>query len=266
MVSANLRRYCFFPLVVLIFSCGHNDEKATSKEMPQEQLLKNDMTRYPDSLSVIEKLIEYYRNNGDYDSALAIADNTLKRDSGVAEMWDIKATLHFENGDTANAIKAFETAINIFPLPEYIISLGTLYAETKDKKALTLADALILANRSQAQKEAIFIKGLYYTYTGDKKTAISLFDSCIRMDYTYMFAYREKGVALYDMGRYEDALKVLSKAVTVQNNFDEGYYWMGKCYQQLGRRNEAIQSYQTALMYDADFVEANDSLHALGAR
>ena len=86
------------------------------------------------------------------------------------------------------------------------------------------------------------------------------------MDYTYMFAYREKGVALYDMGRYEDALKVLSKAVTVENNFDEGYYWMGKCYQRLGRRDEAIQSYQTALMYDGDFTEAKDSLHSLGVR
>ena len=143
------------------------------------------------------------------------------------------------------------------------MSLATIYAQTKNPKTLVLAEALIGADKAKVAKEVIFIKGLYYNYTGDKKKAIALFDSCIRLDYTYMFAYREKAIALYDQGKYEDAVKVLTKAVTVQNNFDEGYYWLGNCYKKLNKKEEAIQSYHKALMYDKNFIEARDSLKIL---
>jgi Putative Zn-dependent protease, contains TPR repeats len=252
----------------LALSCqdkNRNGEE-TVAEKPSEKSLKNAIATYPDSLGLREELIDYYRNIGNYDSALAITNQAIQKDSNVAELWDIKATLHFENEDTMASIKAFETAINIYPLPEYLISLGTLYAQTKNKKALMIADALILANKAKAQKEAIFIKGLYYNYTGDKKKAITLFDSCLRIDYTYMFAYREKAIALYDQGKYEEAVKVLTRAVTVQNNFDEGYYWLGQCYEKLNRKDEAIESYQKALLYDKDFVEAREALERLGAK
>ena len=80
-----------------------------------------------------------------------------------------------------------------------------------------------------------------------------------------MFSYREKAIALIDLGKYTEALDVLKKAVTIQNNFDEGYYWMGKCYEKLGREDEAIQSYQTALLYDKNFTEAREALNKLKA-
>ncbi|HEX7458923.1 MAG TPA: tetratricopeptide repeat protein, partial [Ginsengibacter sp.] len=79
----------------------------------------------------------------------------------------------------------------------------------------------------------------------------------------YMFSYREKAIALYDLGKYREALEVLKRAVTVQNNFDEGYYWMGKCYEKLGNKEDAIQSYQTALLYDKNFLEAREALNKL---
>jgi tetratricopeptide (TPR) repeat protein len=78
-----------------------------------------------------------------------------------------------------------------------------------------------------------------------------------------MYAYREKGIALYQEKKYEEAIKVLSRGVTLQNNFDEGYYWMGKCYEKLNEKNEAIQSYQNALLYDKDFIEARKALERL---
>ena len=80
-----------------------------------------------------------------------------------------------------------------------------------------------------------------------------------------MFAYREKGIALYDMGKYEDAVIVLDKAVTLQNNFDEGYYWLGRCLEKLNKPNEAIEEYKMALLYAPDYVEAKEALERLKA-
>src|ERR1035437_2730349 len=228
---------------VSIIACNNKEDDTETKTeaVSPEKKLKEDIAIYPDSLLLTQKLIEYYSDNGNYDTALAITDKAISKNPDVVELWDIKATLYFQNGDTIAAIKSFEKAIDIFPLPKYIISLGTLYAQTKNPKGLILADALIGADKAKAAKEAIFIKGLYYNYINDKK----------------------KAIALYDQGKYEEALKVLTRAVTIQNNFDEGYYWLGNCYKKLNKKEEAIQSYHIALMYDKDFIEARDSLKIL---
>ena len=81
-----------------------------------------------------------------------------------------------------------------------------------------------------------------------------------------MIAYREKAIALYDQALYEEALGVLEKATILQNNFDEGYYWMGRCYEKLNRKEEAIDAYKTALIYDPEFQEAQEGLTRLGVK
>jgi tetratricopeptide (TPR) repeat protein len=75
-----------------------------------------------------------------------------------------------------------------------------------------------------------------------------------------MYANREKAIALYSQTKYEEAIKVLNRAVTLQNNFDEGYFWLGKCYEKLNRKDEAIESYQNALLYDKNYIEAREAL------
>jgi len=268
MAYNRLTCFIFSTTVLFICSCNNNSDNSNTivQPIPKEQQLKNAVSQYPDSLLLIENLIEYYRNNGSYDTAISLTDRAIKRDSENVELWDIKGTLLYENGDTLKSIKAYETAINIYPLPEYIISLGTLYAQTKNPKALTMADALLIADKAKAQREALFIKGLYYAYTSNKQKAINFFDSCISIDYTYMFAYREKAIALYDMGKYGSALEVLNRSVTIQNNFDEGYYWRGKCYEKLDRKQDAIENYQMALLYDKNFIEAKEALARLSGK
>jgi len=252
-------------VISIIFSCNNSvDDKMQSyAEQNSKESLKNAIKEYPDSLTMVQDLIELYRNEGAYDSALALTEAQIKKDSDNAYLWNMKATLLFENEDTISAIKSLEHAINIYPLPEYLVALATIYAEIKNPKSIIIADELLKANRVKSGKDAMFVKGLYYSYTNDKERAIVYFDSSIHMDFTYMFSYREKAIALYDLGKYAAAIEVLKKAVTIQNNFDEGYYWMGKCYEKTGRKDDAIQSYQTALLYDKNFIEAREALERM---
>ena len=261
MIKTSLGIIAFFAFFTIISCNNSNDDNVqSSTELNPKESLKNAIREFPDSLTLVQNLIEMYRDEGAYDSALSLTDKQIKKDSGNAYLWNMKATLLFENEDTLNAIKSLEHAINIYPLPEYLVALGTIYAEIKNPKSLMIADGLLKANRVKSGKDAMFVKGLYYSYTNDKKKAITYFDSSLHMDFTYMFSYREKAIALYDLGKYTEALEVLKKAVTIQNNFDEGYYWMGKCYEKLGREDNAIQSYQTALLYDKNFTEAREAL------
>lgn len=264
------KKLCLVILGVIagcVYSCSSGENEPPVKQfISQEQELKNLVAKYPDSLLLTENLIEYYSNKGSYDTAINVTVTAIKKDSGNVELWDIMGTLQYQNGDTLKAIEAYETAINIYPLPEYIISLGTLYAQTKNPKALVMADALLIANKAKAKREAMFIKGLYYTYASDKKKALLFFDSCISNDYTYMYAYREKAIILYDEGKYEEALTVLTRAVTIQNSFDEGYYWLGRTYEKLDDVQKAKENYQMALLYDKNFIEAKEALAKLEAK
>ncbi|MEO6329242.1 MAG: tetratricopeptide repeat protein [Ginsengibacter sp.] len=264
MVNKQFHLATLSAITLLTYSCSNGEEDHPGKQVvSEERRLKTLMVQYPDSVLITENLIEYYRNNGSYDTAIIATREAIQKDSANVDLWDIMGTLQYENGDTMQAIKAYEIAIDIYPLPEYIISLGTLYAQTKNQKALEMADALIVGDRANAKREALFIKGLYYNYISDKKRAIAFFDSCISKDYTYMFAYREKAIALYDQAKYEEASKVLTRAVTIQNNFDEGYYWLGKCYEKLSNMQKAKESYQMALLYDKNFIEAKQALARL---
>lgn len=261
-------KYLSLLIVIFFAACTNNDStpKKNDQALTQEQQLKNAITQFPDSALLTENLIQYYREAGNYGQAISVINNAIKKDSSNARLWDIKATLDIENNDTLASIQSFEKAIAFYPDPKYIISLGTLYAQTKNASALQMADALLLATKANADKEAYFIKGLYYSFTNNKQKAISFFDKCLSLSYTYMDAYIEKALALYDLAKYTEALAVLDKALTLQNNFEEGYYFRGRCLEKLSRPMEAVEAYQMALSYDPQYVEAKEALAKLGVK
>ena len=231
-------------LILFFLAACHEEDKPVHHHGPDPnsiEAIKQEIKQHPDSLMLKENLIEAYRNKGYYDSALSIADQEIGKDSGSAYLWNIKATLYFENNDTGNAINSLKHAIAIYPLPDYLVALATVYAETKNEKCLTIANELITSNKSKYGRDAYFIKGLYYNYKSQS----------------------QKAIALYQMAKYQDAITVLKRAVTIQNNFDEGYYWMGRCYEKLNKKDDAIESYQNALLYDKNYAEARDALQKL---
>ena len=254
----------YFAALFLFFSCtNEKKEPKISHHSNSLESLKKAVTNHPDSLLLVHDLIEQFRNEGHYDSAVALTDQQIQKDSGNAYLWHIKATLYFENDDTLEAIDALKHAIDIYPLPEYLAALGTIYAEIKNRNALAIADELIQLNTDKSSKHAFFIKGLYYNFSNKPDSAILFLDRSLQLDYTYMYAYREKAIALYQLQKYEEAINVLRRAVTLQNNFDEAYFWMGKSYEKLDQKQDAILCYQNALLYDKDYMEAKEAMERL---
>jgi tetratricopeptide (TPR) repeat protein len=153
--------------------------------------------------------------------------------------------------------------IKIKPRPEYLMSLGTLYALTKDPLALAMGD-LLMSPVGNAANQGLFIKGMYYNNIGEKENAIAFLDKCLSLDYSNLLAYREKAMAEYDLGKYLEALKTLELSLAVKKNYDEAYYWMGRCYEKLGKKQEAIDNYKMALQLSPDYVEPKDALGKMG--
>jgi len=260
-------KYIFqITFTVLLFACNSKKEeaeKANNVIETKENALKEATKKYPDSITLIQNLAAYYLDMQNYDAALNTINNAIAKDSNNAELLDNESIIFAQKGDTLNAIKSLEKAVDKLAAPQYIISLGALYAQSKNPQALAMADALLFANKAGAEKEAYFIKGLYHSYNNEKEKAISFFDKCISINYTFMDAYLEKGIALYDLKKYSEAATVLQKAVMLQNNYDKGYYYLGRCFEKLNNKEDAIEAYKMALVYDPNYEEAQDALARL---
>ncbi len=259
----------FTCLVVLVFfiACNNNEQPITKIDTPtKEKEMKDAISKFPDSMQLREHLIQYYEDNGSIELALAAMNNALQIDSGDTRFWDKKAQLHLYNNDTLNAIKSYEKAASIYPDPQFIMSAGLLYAKKNNSIALTIADVLASNKKANALKEAQLIKGIYFSKSGDVNTALNYFDKSLSLDYTFMLAYKEKASLLFDLSKFDEAIKVLKKAVTLQNNYEDGYYWLGKCYEKLNDSANAIENYRKAIFYFPDFDEAKDALGKLGVK
>lgn len=259
----------FFIIAVTLFiaSCNGNDDTTDDAVQPAgdiQQELKDQIKKYPDSILLRETLIQNYRDSGDYDAAIAEAKTTITKDSLNGVLWEHLFWLYYEDQDTANAIASLEKAVSLNADPQYYITLGSVYAETKNPNALIIANKLAAEPTGAYKKEALFIPALYYSRIGEGEKAIPLFDQSLEVEYTYLDAYREESICLYNMGRYQDAIKKLQKATSVKSDYTVAYYWLGRCYEKLNDKKEAIDNYQSAIQIDPDYDEAKDALKSIG--
>ena len=142
---------------------------------------------------------------------------------------------------------------------EIINKLAYQYAETKNSKAIQLADSLISKDSQRLFAEPYYIRGMYYSNISDRTKAIESFDATIKQDHRYLNAYIEKGKILLDQKKTNEALKTFELANTITPSFPDAWYWMGRCQEILGDKAEAKQSYEKAFELDNTFTQAKEA-------
>lgn len=261
------RRFALANLSLVLFcfltGCDNQDKLPEKPQLTGSAAILENLKNFPDSFLLYEEAVQFYRDADKYDSAIFYASKAIEKDTTISRFWYIRGTLMIENGDTLAGIKNLERSVAIATDPRVLSELGRIWAVTKNPKALKVSTVLQDSKEEKASLDAWFIEGLYYSSIGRKAEAISWFDKCLKLSYTYMEAYIEKGNALYDLGKYEAAVSVFQKAVTVQNNFDIGYYYLGRTLEKLNRKDDAAEAYRTALMYDKNYADARDALQRL---
>jgi tetratricopeptide (TPR) repeat protein len=243
---------------------GNSDIKADSLTDPIT-LLEKSIKAYPDSLILMAKLSDLQEEKGQLDLALATIDKGLQRDSTAAIFHNRKASLLLAKGDTSGAISGLLKSLAYAPEQTDIhAELGFLYAAQKKKNALMVADFLLTQTKEPAlQTQARFMKGIYYANIGDKKNAMLYFNECIINDYTFIDAYMEKGILLYNDKKYADAQKAFEKALTISNTHAEAYFWTGKCLEALNKKEEALDYYKKTIGLDEKITEAAEGIKRL---
>ncbi|MGN6436753.1 MAG: tetratricopeptide repeat protein [Agriterribacter sp.] len=259
-----------FLLAVLACSCGSDQgsekliEAADENALLIEQLQKK-VQLNPDSLGTRYQLMNALAHAGKYKEALLQNDTLMSEDTANAALWYRKGDILLQRGDSANGIAALQQSVVIAPaFAEPQLQLAAIYANRSNAEAVALADKIIsMSSEARVASQARFIKGLYYSNVNETDKALAQFDECIKNDYTFLDAYIEKGLLLYDKKKFAEALAVFERAIQISNTFADAYYQAGRCEAALGNKESAKAYYQKALGLDKNFTAAREALNTL---
>ncbi|MFT3705765.1 MAG: tetratricopeptide repeat protein [Agriterribacter sp.] len=253
--------------IAWLIACNNGDDKKNppiDAVGPTAELvnLRKAIALRPDSLGLRYMLMDELLKNKLYNEALAESDTLLKVDTASAAVWYRRGDILLQKGDTVASIQALQNALKGGPLfMEPQLQLAAIYSNQSKPEAVAVADKIIqYAQDQKYATQARFIKGLYYSNINDKTKALEQFNECIKNDYTFLDAYVEKGLLLYDQKNYKEAMRVFEQTIQVSNGFAEGYYNAGRCEEALGNKAEAITYYQKAIGLDKSFTIAQEAL------
>jgi len=218
-----------------------------TKEIPNSFLLKLSLARAYDA-------------QGKTNDALRLCNEMSEANPQQVDVLKLKASLLDKLKDPFSSLAILEKAYALTPFDiELNYMLALKYAESKNSKVLILCDSLIKKDSLKIHAEPYYYKGIYYSNIHDRINALNMFNTAIQHDYYFLDAYIEKGAVLYEQKKFNDALKVFQLVNTISATFADAYYWMGKCQQALGQKDEARTNYQRAYGLDKTFIEAKDS-------
>lgn len=259
-------------LLVLFFACKSKPKNESPDAMPTEampapvQQLFTQVDKFPDSMGLRLRLVNALDSLGAYQRAMGQMDSLIRRDSLNYGLWFRKAKLQENTHDTSGALKSYRYAIRIYPSPDAMLSAANLLAEKKDSVALLICKQVLdMRIGREYAAHCYFITGVYHARRGEQQKAIDAFNTCIANDYNYSEAYMEKGFILFDTKRTKEAREVFQALATIQNTYPDAYYWLAKCDEAEGRKNEAILNYQRSLALDPKLSEATAALKRLNA-
>lgn len=214
----------------------------------------------PGSFLLRLSLARSYSETGNTDEAITICNSMLDKNPQQVDVLKLKADLLDKKGNAAAATATLENAYQLTPFDvelNYVLALR--YAEAKNPKVLLLCDSLMKADSAGTHAEPYYYKGIYYSNIKDNAKALALFDEAVKHDYNFLDGYIEKGSILFDMKKYNEALAVFNLALTISPQFADAYYWIAKCQEATGKKEEAKANYERAYSLDNSLKEAKEA-------
>ena len=251
-----------------LFGCSTGpDKKAIAQDTSTVARLRSSIAAFPDSAALRIRLLDAYESGRDIPSAMQLLDSLFAQDSTVAYLHYRKARLWLSDHDTTRAISSLKRAMAYAPdNTDILLELGYVLSDRGDAEARTIAETIINVSKDpDTRSRGRLLKGIYYSNKGDKASALKEYDASIVDNYTFMDAFIEKAIVLYEMKKYDDALSTLDKAQAIRPADAEVYLWKGKCQQASGYRAEAMDDYRKCLGLDPGMKEASELLAILEA-
>jgi tetratricopeptide (TPR) repeat protein len=228
------------------------------------QFIQQALPQLPQSIALQMGLARGYQQKDALQKALDVCDQVLVLYPTSLDALLLKAELLKQQNNNAAALSTLEKAYHYAPFDaELCYNLAFEYAEAKNSKVIPLTDSLIRSDTTGKQAQPYYLKGVYYANVGNNTLALDYLNQAIAHDYTFYDAYMDKGALLYDQKKYNDALQVFALVNRITPTYAGSYYWSGKCYEALGRKEDAKVAYQRAYALDKTLTEAKEAASKL---
>jgi Flp pilus assembly protein TadD/predicted amidohydrolase len=101
-----------------------------------------------------------------------------------------------------------------------------------------------------------FRKGVALGELGKYEEAIKCYDKAIEIKPNDEEAWYNKGVALGKLGKHEEAIRCFDRAIEIKPSYEEAWYGKGVRLGELGKYEEAIKCYDRAIEIRPNYEEA----------
>lgn len=174
-------------------------------------------------------------------------------------------TFEFLDGKEHLAAKVQKTLDERQTLAQF----SSLSPEERRRKFMDIQELLDSGQHSPEQTAQLLFECALLLDTGnDPEAALPFYGQALKFDPKLAKAWYNRGVVLYELGRYEEAIADYKQAIAIQPDKFEAWHARGLALRKLGQYQEAIANYDHAIALQPDFHKAyydrGLSLWALG--
>ena len=210
--------------------------------------------KLPGSIALKIGLARGYQQKKLNEKALSVLEEILKAYPTQLDALSLKSEIFGDMDQPVESLASLEKAQSLVPSdPVLAYDLAYGYALAKNVKVLRLTDSLIKTRTPEIEK-AYYSRGVYYAKTGNSNEALSHFNAAAKSNYNFMDAYHDKGELLYNLKNYDEAQKTFELALKIEPSNALFYYWLGKCQEVRGFKQEAKANYQRAYGLDKTLI------------
>jgi len=217
----------------------------------------------PDGGKTLLKLAEVYLVLKQYDMALRYIDGAISRNAENSNAFYLKGILKMETGDTTSAITNLKIAANvdttyydaIMQTAGLLLDMGDSTAKTYYTKALRIRPN---------DESALFFLAMSYQEIGKYDQALDVYNQINGLYPANKHAFYNSGyIYMVEMLDFENAIQAFQSAIIIDPSFTNAVFNLGRCYEEIGRYDEARLQYKQTLELRINYALAIDGLNRL---
>ncbi len=261
---------------MIIISCsqkGLNDKELQEQNLrsdslslqlnsPELKAVNKQLVEDPNNAELYNQRAKVYLSLKQQQEALNDAKLAIKLDSTSAAYYLTMVDAYFMMNNTRQAKETLLAIERKFPDNDMaFLKLGELYYLVKQyQEAINYINKSLRLDETQAS--AYHLKGNVYLEIGDTTKAISSFQTAIEQDNAYVDAFYDLG-RLYGLKKDPLALEYYANTLKINPSHEQALYARAKFFQDLGKYDDAIREYKSAISRIANCDQCQYNLGAI---